>query len=103
MASAICADEGFAVNRAKTRIMRQGDRQRVTGLTVNDHINVPRREYDRLKATLHNCARHGPANQNRDNHPDFRAHLDGRITWVENVNPPRGLKLRLLFMAVEWG
>jgi retron-type reverse transcriptase len=102
MASAICADEGFAVNRAKTRIMRQGGRQRVTGLTVNDHINVPRREYDRLKATLHNCARHGPANQNRENHPDFRAHLDGRITWVENVNPPRGLRLRLLFMQIGW-
>lgn len=103
MASAICADEGFAVNRAKTRVMRQGGRQRVTGLTVNDHINVRRGDYDRLKATLHNCARHGPAGQNRDSHPDFRAHLDGRVTWVENVNPPRGLKLRLLFMEVEWG
>lgn len=103
MVSAICADEGFAVNRRKTRIMRRGDRQRVTGLTVNSHINVPRADYDRLKATLHNCIRHGPAGQNRENHPHFHAHLDGRITWVENVNPPRGLRLRLMFMAVEWG
>ncbi|MBE9557977.1 MAG: RNA-directed DNA polymerase [Proteobacteria bacterium] len=103
MASAICAAEGFAVNHRKTRIMRQGDCQRITGLTVNSHINVPRGAYDRLKAILHNCTRHGPANQNRENHPDFRAHLDGRITWVENVNPPRGLRLRLMFMAVEWG
>jgi len=102
LAMAICADEGFAVNRRKTRIMRRSGRQRVTGIVVNDHMNVPRPEYDRLKAILHNCVRHGPADQNRLNHSDFRAHLDGRITWVENVNPPRGLKLRLLFMAVEW-
>ncbi|MEN8197859.1 MAG: reverse transcriptase family protein, partial [Pseudomonadota bacterium] len=102
MASAICADEGYTVNRGKTRIMRQGDCQRVTGLTVNSHLNVPRGDYDRLKATLWNCIRHGPAHQNRDAHPDFRAHLDGRITWVENVNPPRGLRLRLLFMQIGW-
>ena len=102
MASAICADEGYAVNHRKTRIMHQGDCQRITGLTVNSHINVPRGEYDRLKATLWNCARHGPASQNREVHPDFRAHLDGRITWVENVNPPRGLRLRLLFMRIVW-
>ena len=102
MASAICEDEGFAVNRRKTRIMRQGDRQRITGLTVNSHINVPRGDYDRLKATLWNCARHGPAGQNREDHPDFRAHLDGRVTWVETVNPPRGLRLRLMFMRIGW-
>lgn len=29
--------------------------------------------------------------------------LDGRVTWVENVNPHRGLKLRLLFMRIGWG
>jgi len=102
LAAVICAEEGFAVNRRKTRIMRRGDRQRITGLTVNDHINVPRPEYDRLKATLHNCIHRGPATQNRDDHPDFRAHLDGRVTWVETVNPPRGLRLRLMFMQIEW-
>jgi len=82
--------------------MRRRSRQRVTGIVVNDHINVPRPEYDRLKAILHNSVRHGPANQNRENHPDFRAHLDGRVTWVENVNPPRGLRLRLLFLQIDW-
>jgi RNA-directed DNA polymerase len=102
LATAICAEEGFAINRRKTRIMRRSDRQRVTGIVVNDHINVPRPEYDRLKAILHNCMRHGPAAQNRDDHSDFRAHLDGRVTWVENVNPHRGLKLRLLFERIDW-
>ncbi len=102
LATAICAEEGFAINRRKTRVMRRGDRQRVTGIVVNDHINIPRPEYDRLKAILYNSLRHGPATQKRDGHPDFRAHLDGRVTWVENVNPHRGLKLRLLFERIDW-
>lgn len=100
--TAICASEGLPVNHRKTRIMRQGDCQRLTGLVVNRHVNVSRAGYDRLKATLWNCLRHGPAKQNRDNHTDFRAHLDGKITWVENVNPHRGYRLRLLFQQVEW-
>ena len=41
--------------------MRQGRRQRAAGLTVNAHANIPRDQYDRLKATLYNCARRGPA------------------------------------------
>ncbi|NNG05028.1 MAG: RNA-directed DNA polymerase, partial [Inquilinus sp.] len=94
--------ERFAPNRRKTRIMRRAGRQQVTGLVVNQHLNVPRPDYDRLKAILHNCARHGPAGQNRDGHPDFRAHLDGRVGWVQTVNPHRGLKLRLLFEAIAW-
>lgn len=102
MAERIIRDEGYLPNAAKTRVMPAKDRQRVTGIVVNAHVNVARADYDRLKATLHNCARLGPQTQNRDSHPDFRAHLDGRISWVEQVNPARGQKLRGLFEAIAW-
>lgn len=98
----IAREEGFALNARKTRVMRRGARQRITGLVVNQHINVARESYDRLKATLHNCLRHGPADQNRTGHRNFRAHLDGRIAWVESVNPGRGRKLRAMFEAIAW-
>jgi RNA-directed DNA polymerase len=98
----IARDEGFALNDAKTRIMPRSTRQTVTGIVVNDHINVARNNFDALKATLANCVRHGPASQNRDAHTDFRAHLDGRIAWVERLNLRRGEKLRRLFDAVAW-
>lgn len=100
--AAIARAEGFALNGAKTRIMRRGGCQRITGLVVNRHLNVPRADFDALKATLHNCLRHGPESQNRDGHADFRAHLDGRVTWVENVNPRRGLRLRRMFENIAW-
>ena len=96
-------EEGFPVETRKTQIMRQGGRQQLTGILVNRHPNLRRRDYDRLKATLHNCLELGPAGQNRERHPDFRAHLQGRIAHVERLNPPRGQKLRALFERIQWG
>jgi retron-type reverse transcriptase len=98
----ILHEEGFSLNAAKTRVMPSAMRQIVTGIVVNDHCNVGRAEFDRLKAILHNCVRTGPADQNRAGSPDFRRHLDGRVAWVEQVNPARGLKLRLIFDQIDW-
>ena len=100
--AAIAADEGFAVNFRKTRVMRSGRRQRLTGLVVNKHPNVQRSELDQLKAILTNCVRHGPESQNRAQRPDFRAFLEGKVSWVEAVNPHRGRRLRELLEAVRW-
>jgi hypothetical protein len=102
LAAAIALDEGFEVNFRKTRIMRRATRQRVCGLVVNDRPNVARRDYDRLKAVLTNCQHRGPDRENRDGHTDFRAHLQGRVAWVEAVAPTRGAKLRALFDAIDW-
>ena len=98
----VVKDEGFLPNRHKTRVMRQGQRQYLTGLIVNQHLNVPRTQFDALKATLHNCVRFGLEGQNRGSHADFRGHLNGRITWIENVNRWRGQKLRSLFDQIDW-
>ncbi len=99
----ICLDQGFAVNPRKTRILHQCQRQSLTGLVVNQHVNIARNDFDRLKAILHNCRRHGPGSQNREGHADFRAHLEGRVTWVECVNPRKGWRLRRLFEQIDWG
>jgi hypothetical protein len=98
----IVGEEGFALNAAKTRIMRQSGRQIVTGVVVNDHLNLPRKAFDELKAILHNCIVRGPRAENSAMHPDFRAHLDGRVNWAESLNPVRGAKLRRAFERIEW-
>jgi RNA-directed DNA polymerase len=82
--------------------MRRGVRQRVTGLGVNDHANVPRDEYDRLKAILHTCAIKGPESQNRAGRDDFREHLSGRVAFVALVNPARAAKLQRLLERIQW-
>ncbi|WP_324336047.1 reverse transcriptase family protein [Baekduia sp.] len=99
---AIVADEGLRLNERKTRVMTAGGRQVVGGIVVNQRTNVPREEFDRLKAILHNAARHGPASQNRAGVADFRAHLLGRIAWVAALNPARGARLLRVFDAIDW-
>ena len=61
-----------------------------------------RAEYDRLRAIIHNAARTGPAGQNRASVADFRAHLLGRIAWIEQLNPVRGRTLRRAFALIDW-
>jgi hypothetical protein len=100
--AAILLEEGFAVNHRKTRIMRRGVRQHLAGLVVNEHINVRRRDFDRLKAMLTNCARLGAEGQNRAGHTDFRAHLEGKVGFVESVNPAKGRRLRAIFERIRW-
>ncbi len=99
--AAIVADEGYALNERKTRVMTRSRRQQVTGIVVNDRLNVARDSYDRLKAILHNCRRNGLEAENRDGHPDFRAHLEGRVGWVESLNAARGRRLRGLLEAID--
>lgn len=98
----IIREEGFEVNHRKTRLMVRSNRQKLCGVVVNDHVNMDRRDYDRLKATLTNCIRHGLASQNRDHHPDFAAHLQGRVAHAQQLNPARGTRLRgLLVEALQ--
>lgn len=100
--TAIADEEGFRVRRDKTRVLPAHHRQVVTGLVVNAGPAVSRRDYDALRALLHNCARTGPAAQNRDAHPAFREHLLGRIAWVGSGRPAREARLRELFAAIPW-
>jgi len=101
-AGAILLEEGFSVQHRKTRIMRQGVRQHLAGLVANQHVNVARTDFDRLKAILTNCVRHGPVTQNRDGHPSFRRHLEGRVAFVEMINPKKGVRLRTIFDRIQW-
>ncbi len=99
---AIAADEGFRVNEAKTRVREPGPasaRHRASssttgrtspGPTTTASGRPPRRGVN------------GPAAANRQGHPDFRAHLLGRITWVAATNPARAGKLHAAFAAIRW-
>lgn len=98
----IAADEGFDLNFRKTRIMTAARRQRVTGIVVNDKLGIPRAELERLRAILHNCRRDGAAVHNREEHPDFRAYLRGRIAWVASLDAHKGARLAAVFDQIVW-
>jgi hypothetical protein len=102
LASNIAREEGFRVHTGKTSVRGRGDRQLLGGLVVNTRPAVPRDTYDELRAILHNAARTGPQAQNREGHPDFPAHLLGRIAWVAQSHPARGTRLLEMFGRIAW-
>ncbi len=95
----IARAEGFALNAGKSALRTAAARQQVCGIVVNATPNVPRGEFDRLKAILHNAARHGPANQGLAGR---QAELQGRVAWVASLNPARGEKLQRRFEQIDW-
>lgn len=97
----IVVDAGFVLNPRKERVLGQGVRQQVAGVVVNQHPAVSRAEFDQLKAILTNCRRHGVASQNRAGHPDFLAHLAGRIAHVQHLQPDRGARLWALWHGLH--
>lgn len=99
---AIATDEGFSLNFRKTRVMTSSGRQRITGIVVNERPALARADIERLRAILHNCRRHGPTDQNRDGHPDFRAHLRGRVSWINSLDPIKGARLMAIFDEIRW-
>ncbi|WP_421298878.1 TIR domain-containing anti-phage reverse transcriptase [Aeromonas veronii] len=46
-------ESGFEISESKTRVSHRSQRQEVTGLTVNDKVNVPRKYIRETRAMLH--------------------------------------------------
>jgi RNA-directed DNA polymerase len=58
----IVEEEGYVLHtEKKLRIMRRGDRQLVTGLVVNEKVNLPRATRRRLRAVEHHLRTGHPA------------------------------------------
>ena len=93
---AIAFDEGFHLNTRKSQLMTSAGRQRVCGIVVNEHTNAAGDDYDRLRAAVHQAGLH-PERLDAA----ARARLQGRIAWVEALNPGRGAKLRRRFARID--
>ncbi len=98
----IALEEGFALNHRKTRCLTAGRRQSVCSIVVNQHPNLPRPEFDRLRAILHQCVTKGPASQNREAKPHWREYLHGRVAWAAQLNAAKAQRLKRLLDQVDW-
>jgi hypothetical protein len=85
---AIVAAEGFAVNAAKTRIMRAGRRQAVTGVVVNKAMGLSRQERRRLRAALHRQTQGGNAESAGE-----RLRLHGKLAYLFMLNRAQAVAL----------
>jgi retron-type reverse transcriptase len=94
----VVADEGFLIHPDKTRVLRKGGRQRVTGLVVNGDLKprVPRALRRQLRAALHNFQK------GKGLHDGETAdQLAGYAAFVYMTDPELGRQLLEGFLADE--
>jgi len=100
---AIVLDEGFRIQHRKTTVMTSGSRQQLAGLVINEHPNIDRQEFDRLRAILFNCRQRGPASQaEKGDVAGLRNHLLGKIAFARMINPAKAHRLEVLFDDIDW-
>jgi len=88
MVPKIVAAEGFAINPDKTRIMRPGRRQSVTGVIVNREMGLSRQDRRKLRAAMH---REKMALEPAD--PRRRLQLQGKLAYLFMLNAGQAAKL----------
>ncbi|MCM5681773.1 reverse transcriptase family protein [Schlegelella sp. S2-27] len=94
-------DEGFALQHRKTQVLRAGRRQQVCGIVVNRHTNLPRAEFDRLKAMLHRALTRGLDHVDAPGGGEVSEYLRGRVAWAMQLNPAKASVLRELLQRLD--
>ena len=82
---------GYKLDLKKTGIYRRGRRQMVTGLVVNEKVNVPRRVRRRIRAAVHRKAN----GQTPHWHDEimYMPELLGRLAFLNQVRPDEAERL----------
>ena len=87
----IADDEGFVINEAKTRVMRRGQRQSVTGVVVNDELGLSRQVRRRWRAMIHQMKQERSRGELE---PERVDKLEGKLAYLEMLNPDQAGPLR---------
>ena len=97
----IVLNNGFIINEQKTRLFHQSDRQTVTGLIINEKVNVKRSYVRQLRAMLHAWRKFGP-DQAKESHL-ATSHTKNRAPFRSEPSFGRIIKGKLNFLAMVRG
>ena len=86
----IVEHEGFHVHPDKTRVLRNSRQQEVTGIVVNEKLNVDRKTLKRFRATLHHIEQDGLSGKKWGHSSDLMGAIEGFANYVYMVNPDKG-------------
>lgn len=74
----IITESGFQLNDSKTRLLKRGSRQEVTGITVENRLNVSRKWMKQLRAQVFHYEMYGGGNE------EYRR-IMGKIAFLKMV------------------
>jgi retron-type reverse transcriptase len=90
----VVEQEDLHVHPDKTRVWRKGRRQEVTGLVVNQKVNVSRQLLRRFRATLFQIEHDGPDGKRWGSSRNVLSAIYGFANFVVMVDADRGRPLR---------
>ena len=94
IAHKIVEEEGFIMHPDKLRIMHHGRQQEVTGIVVNEKLNVSRKHLKNFRALLFQIERDGFKGKTWNNTKNMRECIQGYSNFVYMVNPEKGRELK---------
>ncbi|MHC4662218.1 MAG: reverse transcriptase family protein [Planctomycetota bacterium] len=86
----IIKQESFVINENKLHFARKGTRQKVTGVIVNERLNLSRKVRRRYRAVIHQAGKM-PVSERP---AKLKAHLNGVASYLFMLNPEAGAKMR---------
>jgi len=106
----IIRDEGFFINPNKICYMKKGSKQYVTGLTVNNGVNVHKGYRKDIGQHIHYCRKFGVISHLQKREKDFPKYntltfhdwLYGHICFIKSINKADGEKLLKKFNLINW-
>lgn len=84
---------GLEIESKKLNLYRRGRRQIVTGIVVNDKVNLPRKIRRKLRAAVH-ASSIGKQTKWHGN-PMKVGELKGHLSYLQSVNPDEAMRLKL--------
>lgn len=91
----VISSEDFPINRKKIHISKSHQRQEVTGIVVNRHLNISRKRLKQFRAVLHKLEHGETENVYWGNSIASFPNLYGFASYVAMVNPEKGQKFKL--------
>ncbi len=87
----IVYDEGFRINKEKTRYLKKNNRQCVTGIVINnEQLGVPKIWLKRMRAAIYNAKRLKEKGQLSSHNIN---EISGMASWLTSVNQERYNKI----------
>jgi retron-type reverse transcriptase len=90
----IVNEEDFTIHPDKTHIMRRGSQKKVTGVVVNEKLNVDRAILHKFRALLHQIEKTGWEGKSWGNSSNLWMSMTGFVSYVMMVNPEKGNRLK---------
>ena len=101
----IIESEGFEINPLKKRCQPRSQKQMVTGLVVNDKVNVPKSYIRRLKQEIYYCKKYGVNShmiRSGINNSNYKLFLFGKAYYIKMINKKLGEKFLRELHKIDW-